>query len=515
MSMPVFVLFSRSLALDGRKFLTYLARMLLVLIIIFSLLSAQATSGAMGAPGLSFFHGAVWTTWLFISLAGVVLFSSVISEEKEEMTLGLLKMTGLNPVSILLGKSASRVLGGIFLLLAQFPFTLLAITLGGVSLGQVIAAYCMLLSYLVFLGGLALFCSVSCRRTASAAGLTLLLLLVFFLLPWLGQMMLDGAASVGWISPTGGFHVACTTLFQWMRDASPITRIETIMQTGFAESPIGFQVLSNLGVGVFFFLVSWLTFERFTREQKTAAPARILLFRRTSLFAPVGVGRAWSRPLIWKEFHFDTGGKVMLGVKAALLAVTFAVIAHFIWPARISRPDVEQLGTVMMVVSLVLAVVELIFHAGRTFNKEHKWQTLSSLMLLPITPQRLVYHKLAGCLLALTPYLAFFCVGAILSPQDFLTGLKGILGSPAGWMGILQVVLILHLAAYMSLVVRYGGVALALLIAYVGNTLTFPLFFFSFGNVTVFLIMQSLVLLFFTVLLHVQIMRRLVRKAGE
>ena len=54
-----------------------------------------------------------------------------MAEEKEEQTLGLLRMTGLSPLSILLGKSTSRLCGALLLLAAQFPFTIFAVTLGG------------------------------------------------------------------------------------------------------------------------------------------------------------------------------------------------------------------------------------------------------------------------------------------------------------------------------------------------------------------------------------------------
>jgi len=165
MTAPVFVLSARALNVDSRKLVTYLGRLILVFLVAFFLLIATFSPSRVGAPGLQFFEFVVWLTLLCISAAGVFLFSSVITEEKEEMMLGLLKMTGLNPLSIILGKSSSHILGGVLLLLAPFPFTLLAITLGGVALGQVIAAYCTMLSYLLFLGGLALFCSVCTRRT--------------------------------------------------------------------------------------------------------------------------------------------------------------------------------------------------------------------------------------------------------------------------------------------------------------------------------------------------------------
>src|SRR5439155_21710329 len=123
-------------------------------------LFTQESMRWLGAPGLRFFQAVVQINFFFITLAGVGYFASAITEEKEEMTLGLLRMTSLNPLSILLGKSTSRVFGAVLLLLAQFPFTLLAVSLGGVSVAQVMAVYCTLGAYVFLLSNVALFCSV-------------------------------------------------------------------------------------------------------------------------------------------------------------------------------------------------------------------------------------------------------------------------------------------------------------------------------------------------------------------
>src|SRR5207249_1882335 len=139
-------LFSRAARTDTRAVSMMLARTALMLIVLFSLLPIQAMSrfGAYGAPGLHFFSSVALLNLFFISLAGLSYFASAITEEKEEMMLGLLKMTGLTPVSILLGKSTSRLAGALVLLAAQLPFVLLAVTLGGVTRLQIVAAYCTL-----------------------------------------------------------------------------------------------------------------------------------------------------------------------------------------------------------------------------------------------------------------------------------------------------------------------------------------------------------------------------------
>jgi len=515
MSMPVLVLFSRSLNMDHRKFTTYLGRIALVFFILICLIvtHGRSTFMALGAPGLNFFNDMVFWTLIFISLAGVFYFSGVITEEKEEMTLGLLKMTGLNPISIIMGKGTSRILGGVLLLLAAFPFTLLAITLGGVSLDQVIAAYCTMLAYLLLVGAVALFSSVCCRRTGTAAALTMLLLLGFLLVPLLGSVALPGMVSVGWISATGLLHRWLTALFGWLLNASPFTRQADIMLTGFSEPPIGFQVLADIGIALGFFLLSWATFDLFTREQKSASPARGLLFRRTSMLRPLGVGRAWSSALIWKEFHYGTGGKIFLVAKFVLITAVLALIAYF-WSLN-ARIDADHFGTMMMVMMLAIGYLELLIHSARTFNVEWRYGTLGDIGMLPMSPARIAYHKMAGSLIAIVPYAVFFVIGAVLAPEVFAEAAGNILSEPWGWLFILEGIFLVHLAAYMSLLLKWVGLLAALGIFYVGNMIAGLLFAFSFGGMIGSMVMMFLVVGFFTVLLHCQIMRLISQRAGE
>src|SRR4030095_6329636 len=172
MPRALLALFTRALREDVRAKSMYWARAGLVGIVLCQVGFVNLRMGGAGAPGLFFFQSVIWMNLVFISLAGLSYFSSAITEEKEEMTLGLLRMTNLNPLSILLGKSASRQIGALLLLLSQVPFTLLAVALGGVTLAQIIAAYTCLGAYTLFLGNVALFHSVISRRTIYAALLT-------------------------------------------------------------------------------------------------------------------------------------------------------------------------------------------------------------------------------------------------------------------------------------------------------------------------------------------------------
>ena len=98
MRIPALALFIRQLRLDARASRTYLTRAILVGGVLLGLMAAHAASALVAAPGLDFFRTLVFINFFFVSMAGLSYFASVIAEEKEEMTLGLLRMTGLSPV---------------------------------------------------------------------------------------------------------------------------------------------------------------------------------------------------------------------------------------------------------------------------------------------------------------------------------------------------------------------------------------------------------------------------------
>ena len=102
-------LFTRSVRELLRSKLSYLACGAVIGIIFLLLLGAQSGATATTAPGLKFFASVLIVVLIFITLAGVSYFATAITEEKEEGTLGLLRMTDLDPLSILLGKSTSRL----------------------------------------------------------------------------------------------------------------------------------------------------------------------------------------------------------------------------------------------------------------------------------------------------------------------------------------------------------------------------------------------------------------------
>jgi ABC-type transport system involved in multi-copper enzyme maturation permease subunit len=520
--MPAFALFERALRLETRSLLMCLARVGLLVIILLVLFPVQtmARVGMYGAPGLRFLEPMVWINLICITLAGLSYFASAITEEKEEMTLGLLRMTDLNPVAILLGKSTSRLVGALLLLLVQVPFVLLAVTLGGVGMVQIAAAYSTLLAYMFLICNLALLLSVIFRNTAMAGGVGLFFLIVFFFGSyWAGSLESDLVSS-GRINATSGIWPTITAFIEHWRAASPGERISVIFRTGFSGPAIGFQVVSNLVMGVLLFLLAWLVFDWFTREEKDAAPARRWLIGRKNRPSRIPPHLIGPSALTWKDFTFVGGGKIGLLLKFGLVAALVG-LCNFISYQTNSRITWQFEGGTLIWSSFLITAIWLSLEASRIFKDEVRWKTLSSLITLPISIQELAYRKAIGALASTLPLLIGVIIGMILVPDQVGTFVNDVFSRPRSFgpllMMVVQFVLFLHLTAFLSLVLKRGALPLAFAIQFVGGV--FMMWFVAMFSVllrfewgTYFIAGGCIVL---TALLHRGIGYRLERAAAE
>lgn len=464
MNPAIYALFTRALRLESRSLWTYGARLCLIGVIFFFLIIYHFDSARMGAPGLQFFKSVMMINLVFLTLAGTSYFATAISEEKDEMTLGLLRMTRLSPLALLLGKSAVRMLGAMALLLAQVPFTMLAITLGGISAGQIVAAYATLLAYLVLLSGWGTLCSIFADRSTGAGVCATIGLALFYFGPPLGSLLVAAIADNGWLGvvKNGAFDTACYAFFKFFTTASPFDRMGDVLATGFIGAPVGEQVIYDLALGVGLFLLAWWSFDFFNREIKEAAPARGLLTRRSGRLPWLAPERVWPNALMWKDYYFMTGGGLMLVGKTVSYIVLFFGI-YLIDVALDRSPwDFGEYCFVMKYIYCVILFLELANYAGKVFRDEVRWQTLSSLIVLPITTHQLAYRKIAGCLIGIVPIAG--CTIAITLVSWSLDR-----GRHASWElfyvqlhVVAEAIFFLHLVAYLSLRMKQNALAVAI-----------------------------------------------------
>ncbi len=451
----------RAIRLDARLVRTHLFRLGFALLVYAALCQANLSSRGtlVGAPGLRLFETMAWLNVVLISLAGISFFATAISEEKEEDTLGLLKMAGIDPLGILLGKSTSRLLGTILLLLVQFPFILLAITLGGVTLSQVLAGYFSLAAFMVLLANVGLLCSVVFRRGGLASVMTGLALLLYLAAGSLIRLVAFGLSNGGVIAPKGAVADWFERVGSGCDRASIAYRIYEIVQTGFAGTPVGFHVLVSLAGAAGCFFLAWIGFHRFTRD------ARIHERRRGDLLAALirlGQSRR-SRPgkymLAWKEFHFVAGGIPVQFVKflfyGLLTAAVFGVAEQYL------NYSFAQAGKFVAVAMLSAIVVESGLYASVIFHDEWRDRTLPLLTMLPVSTQTIMYSKIVGCMPALIPACFWLIIGCVIWP-DGTEEIAKSLFLPSRWFYALVWLLFLTLTIFFSMVVRWGALPLAL-----------------------------------------------------
>lgn len=450
-----FVLLERSLRTDGRAWGPHLARFGLMAAIYFAVAYASATSLRLGAPGLTFFRTIVYLNLVFMTLLGISFFSTAITEEKEEDTLGLMLMAGISPLGLLLGKSGGRLVQALLLISVQYPFTLLAVTMGGVTRDQVGSAYAGLLAYMLMLAGLGLLCSTlsSSNRTAS------LRLVVILFVYWLVPLVAGRIVSV--MTVTNSIYYG---LLVFTSQICVFTRVGHILTSGFHETAWSYQVVTNLVIGVAGLVLSWLLFGMVSREPVTEAVTRGLVLRSRGRLAFFSPGRPWQWPMPWKDFYFVTGGLGAIFVRfvVCLLIWTFSyLMVNFYWWNSMTNL-VKQTNAMFMMIMMFAISLDAALIASRCFSEEVRSQTLSTLLLLPMSTSGILYGKLLGSFLGWLP--GPICLVYAMTAHAYgRESVKEFFDRPGPpfWL-IAHLLLVPHVAAVAAMYLRWGALPLSI-----------------------------------------------------
>ena len=479
MNPALFALFTRSLRDDTRSRAMVWARAGMAVAILFTMLQFQF-AGIFGAAGREFFAAVIALNVAFICIATLSYFAGAITEEKEDGTLGLLRMTNLNPLTILLGKSTSRLCGGLLLLLVQFPFSLLAVTLGGLRWEQVSACYAILAAFLFFAANAGLLGSVLARRTPLAALVTCFIAVPFVL----GGEFAEGILRE--IIPSGNWEAGRATFAGiiefWQRASVGRALHEVLYDQTPGWSPLGTTTLLIAG-GCAAFLSAWLLFDRFCAgelEVATGFRPRTLGWMR--FFSPRrGHGRAWwgwrMEALVWKDFQFLHGGwRVVIAKTAGYFLVALWILIDGQGYPRNWDFRWKQFFAGFAAMTFAALCAESLFAASRIFRIERNQRTLSSLAALPHDLPELIAAKRLAVLLSLLPVGAFFMVSMIGAIGVIFEGMTGSNSGEAFFYLLMflvwtvgQFFLNLRLVALFSLRMKWGGLPLALTLSFLVN----------------------------------------------
>jgi ABC-type transport system involved in multi-copper enzyme maturation permease subunit len=492
-------LFTRSFRIDARSLQPHVVRCLFTVLILLSLMWAHMMSMVFAAPGQIVFVMLIWLNFILVTLAAIGFFATAISEEKDEDSLGLLKMAGISPAALLLGKSTTRVASILLVMAVQFPFVMLSITLGGVTMGQVVSASLSLAAYMVFVANLGLFCSVFCKDSRRATSLMMFLMIGLLIILPIVSASLHAFSTFNRAGATGAWYEAAGLISGAIDAVSVTSRLSRVLSSGFSDSPLGAQVIFHFLASIALFVLSWTTFERFTRESHATTRIEKALEKPLRTSKRVGASRAWDRALAWKDFYFITGGRKALILKllfypVVILAICSAVLFTESFSQGLTR---ERVGGTAMILMLIFGVAEISLFAARVFRDEVKAQSLPLLMMLPFSTSQLAWSKVSAVFPAMIPACLCLLLGALIYPEGVGEFVSEWVPHSAFWYGVVTFFLFLFMTAYFSLVVKWGALPLAIFAIYllqmfqfmIGGLIVAGLGFRPSGEIEVFLVL--------------------------
>lgn len=473
----VTTLFSWTLKTDSKSVYPHIVRAGFAGAMLFAISMSFTEVFGTGSMGLRFFELVCTLNVLIITVSGISYFVTAVTEEKDAGTYALLRLAGMNSLSITLGKSTSRLVSSLMLLVIQMPFTFLSITLGGVLWNQIVAAYLALAAWMILVANLALFCSVRCATSGRAAGLAATIIGVFVFLPRISSAFLGaispGLLSTGTIAFLESIPAVCSKISVFDRLAeilgltsgfkmlgidfsTGLTTISTASIKG-AVSIVAGQFWSSLLMALVLFVISTLTLDFWSAPADSAGPSENKIVRRWA------VGRCWELSVAWKEFLFFTGGRTFAIAKLLAGGLAFAGFRMFQELDGYSdglalRGDYSWWAFLTFVMTLTAEV--LLYSSGCLFY-EVRQQTQSTLATVPISSVRILVEKFAGCAIALIPAIAWIFITLILSDGTIVRNCSVTMVSSY----LIMLGFASHLAALLSLYTRWAALPLTILLA--------------------------------------------------
>lgn len=477
---PATAFFTRHLREDARSWLIALVRAGVLVLGLVSLwfFLWETRHRPEPAPGRSLLLVFSMVALTSVHLFGVAHFASVITEEKEDQTLGLLVTTGLHPLAILVGKAGSRLLSAGLVLLISLPLSLLCHALGGVSGQQIVATYVVLGAMLLCLSAAGLLLSVVCARTRVAVALVMLLLVVLHLggplLHFIRWICVENA----WFARDSLRMAALDGLADAWLEANPYRRLFLVLGTFYDDGWIPSGLLPMCVPALVFYALSIPAFVRLTgtlREQEGGGHRR----RAGSVCATERTPVDW--PIFWKDNRWRTARPWMAWAYPAFLCAAFVLLLWIQLRLADAQPadwyNREKALFATGFASAYAAAILFVLRGGgfwsTTFAQEIRGETFAALVALPGGLNQAVREKCAAVMRALVPDAVVFLLGILLCWKEIRSEFSSAYWGGDDWFvlfsllfgGVSAILLFWSLCLRLSLALKRGApmVALALM----------------------------------------------------
>jgi hypothetical protein len=411
---PLLALFVRALRENTRARSTYILRAGIALLVLLFLWIAHEGFSWMGAAGRRFFSVLVVGNYFFVTLLGFGTFASAIAEEKEEGTLGLIRMADISPLAVLFGKSTSRLGTVMLLLLVQIPFTFLAVTLGGVSQIQILTGFGLLATYMFALANVSLFFSVLLPRSSRAAVMSVGAVIAYCCSCLGPYLLADWLIMKEKYSSTDPAIESLKSVGDWLWSVNPANHCAILARGGYLSIEIARSIAVQLGVGVAFFAFSLLIFNRFCDDETSYSGNSKGRTRRWLWFIQKSRPRDYA--IAWKDFHFAMGGRFSMALR--MMGYTLAIVL-LAW-ANDELDNRRSFAAYAWSWGWTAFYIELAILALLMWGPEAWGRHIGSLIALPRSLRRVAIEKLRAVLVATIPSMAIVILAVGVGGSAFI-----------------------------------------------------------------------------------------------
>ena len=373
-------LFNQTMQTDGNSgfhFLLKLLMMILSFLILFIADIVDATGS--GAKGLVMLSMVASTNLFFVTVATISLFCTCITEEKEHNTLGVMLMTGISPFGLLVGKLLSRFYIVLQLILLQIPLIVIARTLGGLSMEQILAHLVYFVAMILVMSQVGMVFSITSSKSSHAIAFSVIFLVL------LG------------ISPCNDSSTFFGYYFQ-------------IFETGFKEGVFTQPVLYLVGLSAALFAAGVFIFNNFSYGESGGG-----LSKEITPLEVTGRKRFGSKALFQKDFRYFSGGLTGIIFRVCGLVLFIAISTNF--------PRNE----VIFGIAIGWLYIEALYYSQVMVKYEKTNGTLSTLGVLPLKPYEILNQKYIGFTVAVIPSLLAFFMVSLFQSRDLMSNLVSFL----------------------------------------------------------------------------------------
>ena len=365
-------LFKQTMQTDGNSNFQYLLKLLMMLICFMLMLFVNL--GSSGAKGLEMLAIISSTNLFFVTIATISLFCTCVTEEKEHNTIGVLLMTGISPFGFLVGKTLSRLYIVIQLILLQIPMIVVARTLGGLSMDQIVAHLVYFIVVIIAMSQLAMLFSIISSKSSTSIFFTCIGMAFLCSLPCNNN----------------------STFFSYYFK---------VFETNFDEAIISQPVLMLAGFSFCAFVSGLMIFNKFTHGEGAGVNADL---------SPVSSkrrARFGDSPIFQKDFRYMAGGKRALVIRVTMLAFSLFLL------------DLYRIREYVFGGVLAWFYIECFYYSQVMIKQEKSYKTLSSLGMIPVRSKDILNQKYKAFAISVMPSLVAFLVCSFMVSREMLPNL--------------------------------------------------------------------------------------------